>query len=972
MKAQSTIIRHLGWLAGLLLLACLPSCMIELDGGRKIDSPLMVQPSVSGSQQTKVTVPDDSSQKEDDLITLDVFVKGAETTNADFWKSYHLKVDPDNLQAEVDNLLSRNWREDLDDSQTLHYVEGAKYDVYAVANSDLTASVSSFEALKAIKDNEFTAACVWDDGTINPAELNLHKTYVAGFDPSAAGVTGQNRRAMTNHKKFVMDGVVKNWSPVGGMQVIPMTLERAASKFEVNVSFADSLLRAFEAQGKSVVGQPGWRFVNFAFDAPVINPEHYGSTATDADHVLTAGSLLLGNASYGDRQDCYRFQINTYSYPHVWAVSDAVNQAPALVISVGIDDGTSTTYTYYRIPLIDQTTTTSIGRNMLYRVNAMIEGSGSTSLDDLTGMIVDYEVIPWNDPLHSGTQPAPVEYNERLYLQVTPHTYTLRGDGTQTVDLTYMLPTGKHVKIQYFTTQANNEAIAKGNDVGNSGTAAYTAGSPAAWYYNKSGTYRTLFESTAIAGNVQVSINDNNANDDVNKGTITVSSNSLPNKAIKHIAFRVYLDVPNWYSKGLYRDIYIRHFPTDNIQGIPGSWSSRWSPNYEYTFDLATAQSWGIFSVEEIEVSSTDPYDRVGEGIEWTSSNQSTFRSNVPSNARGTMYTKDYPYQGSNGYYYCGEAFTPSLNNYQNYRSNNDRSNNYDYYEYGVGGYSYYFYYNYSAYYRGQLATKYYRTRYYRINNTATPSTGNWVDWDRDANQTYSSSTAKYTYDGSNFEAKVGYNGLVYPMNVSTNYRYTRHTSQNSEHGVVRSTDGQRTTRNSNMSNLNNTYMYVIQISETNPTYKLGRPELDGLYQTDDHVVSPAFMIASQLGAVSSFGSSPQGGRNAAAHCNSYMEVGTNGTRYVGWRLPTEEEIDVIIKYQGTSQNSVIIDGVTINNTNDRVLTPVLTGGYYWTCNNRTTPKSTGWNDDNVAVRCIRDLSPEEVEELNSTGAITQ
>ena len=165
------------------------------------------------------------------------------------------------------------------------------------------------------------------------------------------------------------------------------------------------------------------------------------------------------------------------------------------------------------------------------------------------------------------------------------------------------------------------------------------------------------------------------------------------------------------------------------------------------------------------------------------------------------------------------------------------------------------------------------------------------------------------------------------------------------------------------MTGLNNNHMYVIQISRTSEDYVMGRPELDNNYQSQDHVVSPAFMIASQLGAVTSFGTGTTAARNAAVHCGTYMEVGEDGTRYTGWRLPTAEEVDVIIKYQGTNNNYVIIDNIEVAG-DDRVMTPVLTGGQYHTLSG--TPRATGWSDNNVAVRCIRDLTASEVEALNN------
>ena len=931
MKKMQRIARVWGLTAGVLLLAGVHSCVLDLDGGQRFDAPLSVQPSVSGSTPTKATVPDDSSQKENDLISLDVFIKGV--TVPSFWKTYHLTVAEDQLEEAVDNLLARNWREEKDDSETRSFVEGDKYDVYAVANSDLTSgTVASFAALSALRESEYSPACLWDDGSVNPEALNLHKTYKADFDPSSA--SGQNRRAFTNSKKFVMDGFVKDWSPVGGAQVIPMTLERAASKFEVNVSFSDEFLQNLAKENKSITGMPGWRFVNFAYDAPLINPEHYGGTVSDAEHVLTAGALLLGNAAYGTPEENYKFTINTYSYPRKWALEDVVNEAPALVVSVGFADANGTQYTYYRIPLVDQKSATSIGRNMFYRVNAVIESSGSTSLDDLTGLVVDYQVIPWNDASHSGDQPSDVLPFERLYLQVTPHTYTLRGDGTQSVDLTYKVPTGKHVKIQYFASQQYNEAIAAGNTVGNVGNP-YSSGNAAAFYYNKSGTYRTYF----VNGNVQVSIVDNNSSGEIDKGTITVSSNSLANKAIKHIVFRVYLDVDGWFAKGLYRDIYIRHFPTDNIQGIAGSWSSRTSDVVE--------------SVPQIRFTSATGYTYESGRFYYSYAEYQANRQYIQRDVRSSYSNPASSVISDNEFatYYNSEENAALL-----------------YYSDGTPVYIW----RESSWWAG---TTYYLAQYYRDGRYVKYSDHHWVDWSSDANATYSEEAAKVTYDDNHFFAKV-YNendSKVYPIIVSRtgsvgnySFRYSRGTSQT---GTVNSySPSGYTARGTNMTSLTNNYMYVIQIAETNPTYKLGRPELDENYQTNDHVVSPAFMIASQLGAVTTFGNTEEGGRSAAWHCNTYMEVAKDGTRYTGWRLPTEEEIRVIIQYQGTDPSSVTIDGVTITDNNDRVLTPVLTGSHYWTSNNKLSPVETHYDtgqEINYAVRCIRDMSPEEIHALN-------
>lgn len=88
------------------------------------------------------------------------------------------------------------------------------------------------------------------------------------------------------------------------------------------------------------------------------------------------------------------------------------------------------------------------------------------------------------------------------------------------------------------------------------------------------------------------------------------------------------------------------------------------------------------------------------------------------------------------------------------------------------------------------------------------------------------------------------------------------------------------------------------------------------------------------------------------------MEVGEDGTRYVNWRLPTAAEINIIIDYQeGT-------------NTSGKTIMPVLTGNYYWALNGESQP--TGYNNansgtaTNAYVRCVRDLTLEDIERLNN------
>lgn len=147
-----------------------------------------------------------------------------------------------------------------------------------------------------------------------------------------------------------------------------------------------------------------------------------------------------------------------------------------------------------------------------------------------------------------------------------------------------------------------------------------------------------------------------------------------------------------------------------------------------------------------------------------------------------------------------------------------------------------------------------------------------------------------------------------------------------------------------------NNHMYVIQITKSDGTYKIARPRFNNL-KSDDHTVSPAFMLASQLGVVQPF----ETFEAAAKHCDAYVEVSTSKKRYDDWRLPTQEEINSIVEFQNDKKAA---------NTMDRV----LIGRYYWTANGGRSNEVPGWSSNNYpgAVRCIRDLSPAEVQELEN------
>ena len=192
---------------------------------------------------------------------------------------------------------------------------------------------------------------------------------------------------------------------------------------------------------------------------------------------------------------------------------------------------------------------------------------------------------------------------------------------------------------------------------------------------------------------------------------------------------------------------------------------------------------------------------------------------------------------------------------------------------------------------------------------TGSPSSITGCDWNGDKHQQGSNS--------SDFGSKVA----VKDGNSYEIYYYV----------PVRQTTGDP------IGTLNNPRMYFVRVTATSSKYTIGKPVLDDDGYTDSsadnaELVSPSFMIASQLGATQSCSNS----QSASLHCNQYVEVAQDGTIYDDWRLPTAAEINIIIDLQYNSQ----------------AMDPVLTGASYWSASGA---QKTGTGDGSNRIRCIRD-----------------
>ena len=205
------------------------------------------------------------------------------------------------------------------------------------------------------------------------------------------------------------------------------------------------------------------------------------------------------------------------------------------------------------------------------------------------------------------------------------------------------------------------------------------------------------------------------------------------------------------------------------------------------------------------------------------------------------------------------------------------------------------------------------------------------VSWNGSAWQYYSNSSS-----GGFFAAKVA---------VSSGSGYSiRYASRWNSSGTALEAGS------SSLGMFNNPRMYHIHVTATSADYIVARPRLDDNQYTEmtadnSRLVSPSFLIASQLGATeTSGGSSGVDIEKAKRHCKEYVEV-SEGKTYNEWRLPTKAEIDIIEKHQHSSP----------------AMAEVLNGSHYYCAYNPeyeeyTDPSDRYYNERRYWIYTVRDI----------------
>lgn len=1001
-------------------------------------------------------VPVDDELKENDLGTrLDVFIAGQ--GNDPFWMQYHLVQGQETtngvagVQASVLNetadLLAKNWT-DVEDPNHNKLVSGRKYDVYVAVNNTATnATIASKANLLALTHNNGVVYKLYGSTTTGAFDASRRMLMDGHIEWTCQDLPLQKIEVPLKRAEAKVV-ITVDLSPAFMAQLredtgldTPIGIPSASAPFtgapawkyvnwcmdtKVFADGNDITPTLYTDEGRENMTENS--LLNnqpyYYYNGKEKDEEGNLSTDTDTEVYFTdydddtdeygrkyidlypvANELSDGHSVERTADNVPRARLITYTYTSSWD-HHADERAPYVLVSypfyrkkegvttVSSSNDLITTFNYYRIPVCDEQANTELKRNYIYKVNAIISGAGSTSFTENEANVkLHYEVLPWT---HDADEDVKVKGESFHYFYVTPTTYNLRGDNTQSVNLNYYAAKGDVVKFKNLQV----------------------------YYYNSGGNKVTIYNSTDTEntnGLTTKSLTNNNAGRNYsvtinNDGTISVSSDALANRAVKYISFTAYMTYVDeeGHTQTLTEDIIIKHFPLDNIQNVEGSWSSKYSSYTmgeqdvtETTYNPAIGETWkndAGYSKTEEECNSTDQYisrtDRTpGTAYNYDTtviveSNQTEFQSNVTSSWSDTRnerrrnanseannyngYWGENPVLSNNSNYdfsidgatvatreqFLANATTNSNRQNANSRNNANTYGNgyfgldpvevnadeeYDYYTssyyYGTRYYKYssYWhrennnntrYYKYSNYYK----YAYYRTTYYRNKYTHTvrkmvPTvTSNWVMWDTDQSL-MGYQTDKITNDNL-MNAKYYQNGNIYLLGKDYWGRLT-----------------------SSQYQLSNNHMYIIQISSTSDQYVLGRPVVNSTtHQSNDHVVSPAFMIASQLGALSQ--GSTRDASVAATHCAQYMEVATDGTKYVGWRLPTKEEISVIIKYQSD------------NSTSESMATVLSDCNYY------ALDGSAAWTGlweetyDNLNripfIRCVRDLSPEEIAAINS------
>lgn len=147
--------------------------------------------------------------------------------------------------------------------------------------------------------------------------------------------------------------------------------------------------------------------------------------------------------------------------------------------------------------------------------------------------------------------------------------------------------------------------------------------------------------------------------------------------------------------------------------------------------------------------------------------------------------------------------------------------------------------------------------------------------------------------------------------------------------------------------------LYTLQFTTNQGIsgYAIAKPQLDSENKSTDKTVSPALIMASARHSNETAGSNEE----ARKYCQSYSEKATTlkgeTLNMHGWRLPTTDEVTLINQ---------------LANNNNVVDSQILSNAYYWTLDG--TKAAFNGAGNSTYVRCVHDLTLEEIEKIENQG----
>lgn len=162
---------------------------------------------------------------------------------------------------------------------------------------------------------------------------------------------------------------------------------------------------------------------------------------------------------------------------------------------------------------------------------------------------------------------------------------------------------------------------------------------------------------------------------------------------------------------------------------------------------------------------------------------------------------------------------------------------------------------------------------------------------------------------------------------------------------------------NADASDKNNTQnrLYTVQFTTNQGIndFTVAKPKLDSENKSTDKTVSPALIMAS----AGHSNETAESNEAARTYCQSYSERATTQKGETldmnGWRLPTTDEVKLINQ---------------LANQNKAVDSQILSNACYWTLDGKKTAFNGAQEGNSTYVRCVHDLTLEEIEKIENQG----